>query len=79
MGEQGETIYFMRNNGFGFDMAYVNTLFELFQRIEPIPGSAGQGIGLAKVKRIIARHGGDLWAESQINEGSVFYFTLSGV
>ena len=77
LGEQGETIYFVRDNGLGFDMAYVNTLFELFQRIEPIPGSAGQGLGLAKVKRIIARHGGKLWAESQINEGSVFYFTLS--
>ncbi|MBC7608381.1 MAG: PAS domain S-box protein [Polaromonas sp.] len=77
VGEQGETIYFVRDNGLGFDMAYVNTLFELFQRIEPIPGSAGQGLGLAKVKRIVARHGGKLWAESQINEDSVFYFTLS--
>jgi PAS domain S-box-containing protein len=81
LGELGETIYFVRDNGLGFDMAYVNTLFELFQRIEPIepiPGSAGQGLGLAKVKRIVARHGGKLWAESQVNAGSVFYFTLSG-
>lgn len=80
IGEQGEIIYFVRDNGMGFDMAYVNTLFEPFQRIESIPGSAGQGLGLAKVKvkRIVARHGGKLWAESQINAGSVFHFTLSG-
>ncbi len=77
LGEQGDTVYFVRDNGMGFDMAYVNTLFEPFQRIESIPGSAGQGLGLAKVKRIVARHGGKLWAESQINAGSVFYFTLS--
>lgn len=78
IGEQGETIYFVRDNGIGFNMTYVNTLFEPFQHIETLPGSAGQGIGLAKVKRIVAKHGGRMWAESRINEGSVFYFTLSG-
>ncbi len=76
MGEQGDTIYFVRDNGAGFNMAYVNTLFEPFQQIETTPGTAGHGIGLAKVKRIIDRHGGRLWAESRLNEGSAFYFTL---
>lgn len=78
IGEQGETIYFVKDNGTGFDMAYVNTLFEPFQYIETVPGSAGQGIGLAKVKRIIAKHGGRMWAKGRIDEGSVFYFTLPG-
>ncbi|WP_341906653.1 ATP-binding protein [Polaromonas sp. YR568] len=78
IGENGETIFFVRDNGAGFDMAYVNTLFEPFQRIETVPGSAGQGIGLAKVKRIVAKHGGKLWAESEIDQGAVFRFTLAG-
>ena len=77
--EDGECVYFVKDNGSGFDMAYVHTLFEPFQYIETAEGSAGYGIGLAKVKRIVAKHGGQLWAESQVNEGSVFYFTLSGV
>ena len=77
--EDGECVYFVKDNGSGFDMAYVHTLFEPFQYIETVEGSAGYGIGLAKVKRIVAKHGGQLWAESQVNEGSVFYFTLSGV
>ncbi|TAG35877.1 MAG: PAS domain S-box protein [Polaromonas sp.] len=79
VGENGEYIYFVKDNGSGFDMAHVHTLFEPFQYIETVEGSAGHGIGLAKVKRIVAKHGGRLWAESQVNEGSVFYFTLSGV
>ena len=77
--ENGVCVYFVKDNGSGFDMAYVHTLFEPFQYIETVEGSAGYGIGLAKVKRIVAKHGGQLWAESQVNEGSVFYFTLSGV
>ncbi len=76
--ENGESVYFVKDNGSGFDMAYVNTLFEPFQYIETVEGSAGHGIGLAKVKRIVAKHGGRVWAESRVNEGSVFYFTLSG-
>lgn len=77
IGEQGETIYFVKDNGAGFNMTYVDTLFEPFQYIETMPGSAGQGVGLAKAKRIVAKHGGRIWAESRINEGSAFYFTLS--
>ena len=79
IGENGECVYFVKDNGSGFDMAHAHTLFEPFQYIETAEGSAGYGIGLAKVKRIVAKHGGQLWAESQVNEGSVFYFTLSGV
>jgi light-regulated signal transduction histidine kinase (bacteriophytochrome) len=78
IGEQGETIYFVRDNGTGFDMAYINTLFQPFQRIETMQEAPEQGIGLAKVKRIIAKHGGRLWAESNPNDGATFYFTLSG-
>lgn len=76
IGEQGETIYFVKDNGAGFNMTYVDTLFEPFQFLETMPGAAGQGIGLAKAKRIVVKHGGRIWAESRINEGSVFYFTL---
>ncbi len=79
IGENGECVYFVKDNGSGFDMAHVHTLFEPFQYIETVEGSAGHGIGLAKVKRIVAKHGGRLWAESQVNEGSVFYFTLSAI
>jgi light-regulated signal transduction histidine kinase (bacteriophytochrome) len=78
IGEKGETIYFVRDNGRGFNMSYANTLFEPFQRIETMQEAEGQGIGLAKVKRIIAKHGGRLWAESNPNHGTTFYFTLSG-
>ncbi|MDO8719163.1 MAG: PAS domain S-box protein [Polaromonas sp.] len=78
IGEQGETIYFVRDNGTGFNMAYINTLFEPFQRIETMQEAQEQGIGLAKVKRIIAKHGGRLWAESHPDDGATFYFTLSG-
>ena len=79
IGENGECVCFVKDNGSGFDTAYVHTLFEPFQYIETVEGSAGYGIGLAKVKRIAAKHGGQLWVESQVNDDSVFYFTLSGV
>lgn len=78
VGEQGETIYFVRDNGTGFNMAYINALFEPFQRIETMQEAQEQGIGLAKVKRIIAKRGGRLWAEGNPNDGATFYFTLSG-
>ena len=74
--EHGERAYFVKDNGTGFDMTCVDILFEPFQYIETVEGSAGYGIGLAKVKRIVAKHGGRVWAESRVNEGSVFYFTL---